>query len=167
MKRINIYCLVATLVLGMSFALFAAESEPTSIPELVFNGEGSAVLEIEAFMLENEATVVSHGGASGGKAVLLNNTSSKATLDVKMPAGEFTMTAYINAPGEYEDAIYIGTDGKGTVRTYFNENYGHFGPGSTVYTFSYEEAGVAKITIEAAEFGMMVDRVEITKVEKE
>jgi regulator of extracellular matrix RemA (YlzA/DUF370 family) len=141
----------------------AVPPEPDPIPELVFNADGVAVLEVEDFALAKGAEVASHEEASGGKAVLLKGDLSRATFEVVMPAGEFIMTAYENAPTPEADGFYIGVDGQELVRTYFNENYGHFGLASKVCTFSRSEAGVAKLIVEAGEYGMLIDRVEITK----
>jgi DNA-dependent RNA polymerase auxiliary subunit epsilon len=140
--------------------------EPEPIPELVFNADGVAMLEVEDFALAKGAEVVSNEEASGGKAVLLKGDLSRATFEVVMPAGEFIMTAYENAPTPEADGFYIGVDGQELVRTYFNENYGHFGLASKVCTFSRDETGVAKLIVEAGEYGMLIDRVEITKAEQ-
>jgi tRNA G37 N-methylase TrmD len=156
MKRIS--CLVFTLVMGILFAGVAAHAEPT---ELMFNKEGIAVLEAEDFALEEGAEVATHEEASGGKGVLLKAETSQATLDVMMPAGEFVMTVYVIAPDENKDGFYIGIDGEEPVRTFFNQNYGHVGPGQRVVNIVRQEAGVAKLFVKAGEVGMIVDRLEI------
>jgi hypothetical protein len=124
------------------------------------------ILEAEDFTLTG-CDIVDDAGASGGKAVLIKYDSSAGTKDLTLDAGNYVVTLYEKAPDDKHDAVYCGVGN--AVQRVFPTEWGKWIAAKT-FDFTVDKTGPVTFIFtptwigqKSGEFGMLIDRFEITK----
>jgi len=143
---------VAALVLAAGCAAVGYQGSPQRV----------TVLEMEKAAL-TKAVVKDLAGAGGGKAVLLTDESSEATLTVNLKKGTYELTFYGLAPSYDEDAFYVRVGDGEEMRLVISDT-GKLLPSKPV-RFTVDKDGPCKILVSFAEENVQLDRVEIKPVE--
>lgn len=129
------------------------------------------VIEAEDLKLAS-AKIVEDKNASSGKAIKLLAENSTASVELKLPKGQYAANVIINADDFERDGFYLIADKK-VKRTASGHHHNMWVYGTKFIIFESDGKTPVNFQIAAAckcqpnaEFGMLVDRIEIIKYEK-
>jgi predicted small secreted protein len=149
---------IAVLVIAL---LVAGCACPTK-PKMRGIGEDVFSLEVEDFKLTN-ANVQNLDKASGGKVVVLQDTSSEAEETIQLSKGDYQITVFSLGTSYDEDAFYL-TIGDQSEERLWAESPGDILPTLNPVHFTQKDDGPCRILFRFAEPNVLLDRVQFKRV---
>ncbi|MBN1867276.1 hypothetical protein JW916_08280 [Candidatus Sumerlaeota bacterium] len=138
-----------------------AVMEPAVAEKAVVEAAVAATLEVEDMELTH-AVAVDDSDLKGAKAVRFEGMDSKAVGSVALKPGAYAAKLYMLRPDGDHDAVILTVGGTPATRVFRGSE--ELGPTEQTVPFKVEEAGDVPVEIAAAEYGMLLDRVEFVSV---
>jgi len=148
---------------------------------LLLSGAGAAqpvqnfadlmVIEAEEMVLAS-SEIMEVDGASGGKAIKFLSRNSTATIELALAKGQYVANINLKADNYDGDGVYLAV-GKKVKRTATAHHHNVWVYGTKFLTFQTDGGEPVKLEIAAAcechdmaEFGMLIDRLEVAPLVK-
>jgi hypothetical protein len=143
------------------------EARRADMPERPRVPGGPVTLEAELLSLEG-GEVRDLDGAGGGKAVYFARHGMRARGEVLLDRGLYEFTVHLQGPSEDRDAVYVAVDHQ--EYRFYQDLWGRLAPGKVLLArqalFEISRDGRHEMIVEAAESGVYIDRIVISRLER-